>query len=129
MIFPPSNSEFLEEDNFKCVKCGQCCRPIVKLSPDDVVRIEKSGALREEFLAFDPQEEAPIHKDTIRRVNGVCMFLRRKGDEFICSIYDHRPGICRKYPFINREKIIDCRPENWKYWMPIEGVVRKNKEE
>ncbi len=51
------------------------------------------------------------------------MFLRKENDEFVCSIYDHRPDVCRKYPFIDQTKIKDCRPQGFERWVPIEKLV------
>ncbi|MBI2665687.1 YkgJ family cysteine cluster protein, partial [Candidatus Woesearchaeota archaeon] len=124
ITYPPTSEEFLTKKNFACTKCGQCCRPIVKVSEKDILRIEKTGRSRDDFLAFDPTLDGPITKntikDTLQQMNGVCMFLSRKGQEYLCTIYEHRPDVCRKYPFFTgKEKLTDCRPPRWKYWMEL----------
>ena len=50
MTYPPSNKPFLDPATFKCTKCGQCCRPIVKVSEKDIQRIEEAGRKKEDFL-------------------------------------------------------------------------------
>ena len=117
--------KFLDSSDFKCTKCGECCRPIVKVSENAIKRIEESGWKREDFLDVDPISEN-YEKNTLKQVNRACMFLKREGKEFVCSIYEHRPDTCRKYPFImGNEKLTDCRPKNWEKWMPIEDVVMR----
>ena len=115
--------KFLNEKTFKCKQCGQCCRPVVKLSVKDIKRIEKIGMNKEEFLDFDPNK--PEKKDTIKRIKGVCMFLCRKGEKYSCKIYSARPEVCRKYPFFpGVEKLEDCQPRRWKYWMNLKELVK-----
>lgn len=118
MTFPPSNQEFLNSETFQCVKCGECCRPVVKVKEEEIQRIETTGIPRDQFIVPDPVTEDPsIH--TLKQVNGVCMFLKREGDAFVCSIYDERPDTCKKYPFIEKNKLQDCRPKGWERWVPI----------
>lgn len=117
MTFPPSNHEVLTTDNFKCVKCGECCRPVVKVSQEDIKRIKELGV--KNFTEFDTEIESHV----LKQKNNVCMFLRKENDEFVCSIYDHRPDVCRKYPFIDQTKIKDCRPQGFERWVPIEKLV------
>ena len=132
MTYPPTNEQFLTKENFKCTKCGQCCRPIVKVTEKDITRIEETGWKREDFLAIDPKKEESPMKDTLKQKNFVCMFLKKQRDTngeniFICSIYDHRPDICRKYPFIpGKENITDCRPRRWEYGMDLNRLVDKD---
>jgi Fe-S-cluster containining protein len=122
MTFPPSNQEFLNKDTFKCVKCGECCRPVVKVNEEEIQRIEETGKKREDFIVLDPVTEDPSIK-TLKQVNGVCMFLKREGDKFVCSIYNNRPNTCRKYPFTDEGKLKDCRPVGWERWVPIGKIL------
>ena len=116
---------FLDQKTFKCTKCGECCRPIVKVSHEDIKRIEKLGLKKEDFLDFDPLEENPSKKDTIKQRNNVCMFLRRKGEEYFCSIYDNRPKFCRIYPFYkNNLKLKDCKPKYLREPLPLKELVK-----
>jgi hypothetical protein len=77
------------KSSFKCSKCGICCHLRVTPKEKDLGRIEKAGHNREEFL----------DGKSIKLVNSMCFFLRKKGDQAICSIHKHRPDICRKWPF------------------------------
>ena len=87
----------MNKKNFECKKCGECCRPIVLLTEEDIVRIKLLGLREEEFVAIDPIGEE-THK-VLKQKNNVCMFLKRYGENFICNIHQHRPEICRQYPF------------------------------
>jgi Fe-S-cluster containining protein len=126
MTYPPSDKEFLDPKTFKCTKCGECCRPIVKVTEKDIKRIEQTKIKREEFLAFDPLEENPNKKDTLKQNNNVCMFLKRKGEEYFCSIYEHRPDFCRMYPFYKENmKLKDCRPTYLREPPPLNILVKE----
>lgn len=87
------------QSRFNCVTCGLCCSLTVKPSEKDIKRIEKSGHKREEFL----------EKGTLKKIQGYCLFLKKEDmtaksklnmqSNFVCSIYNSRPDICRKWPF------------------------------
>ena len=102
--------KWITQGNFKCTKCGECCRPLVKVNENDIKRIEKAGYKRDEFLDYDPLEINPRRKDILKQKNNVCMFLKRKDEIFVCTIYDHRPKNCRIYPFHKKKEIEDCVP-------------------
>ncbi len=97
--------------NFKCKKCGSCCRT-PRLYKADVERIKKLGYKEEDFVYTDnfgntyPKEK-----------KGWCMFLDKplrgktrtnKCKTAECKIYSARPKICRQYP----SELIDgdCKP-------------------
>lgn len=87
--------------NFNCIRCGLCCAPSVTPTEKDVRRIEKHlGKSREFFL----------ENNSLKKVNGYCMFLKNERGENICSIYNARPSICRRWPF--HKKWI-----SWKWFM------------
>ena len=86
MTFPPSNKEFLNSRTFECIKCGECCRPLVLLSEEDIKRIETFGIKETEFIDVDPLGKK-THK-VLQQKNHVCMFLKKEGEEFICSIHN-----------------------------------------
>ncbi len=117
---------FINPKTFECTKCGECCRPIVKVCKEEISQIEKAGIKKEEFTDFDKD----INSYVLKQNKGVCMFLKRdvneKGDlVFVCSIYDKRPDVCRKYPFFTgKEKLIDCRPGGYERWIDIDKVVK-----
>ena len=96
---------------------------IVKIDEQDITRIEKEGHTRDDFTMPDP-----MGKDftVLKQKNGACVFLKRRGEEFICSIYEQRPEVCRKFPFMKRGlKLTDCRPKNWQKWTPIKEIVKE----
>lgn len=100
---------------FKCRHSNHCCRDVVCLpTPWDVLRIAmNTGRDPRRFLEFlSPEEITGVNKNdptwlkigtkryimALRRdeVQGCC-FLERKSR--LCSIYEHRPLLCRLYPF------------------------------
>jgi len=101
--------------NFKCHSCGHCCTDVVCLpTPWDVLRIAmNTGKNPYKFLEFlMPEEITGVEKSdpTWLEVNGEryimalqrdekvgCFFLDKKTK--FCSIYEHRPLLCRLYPF------------------------------
>jgi Fe-S-cluster containining protein len=125
MTYPPTNDKFLNKDNFNCTKCGQCCRPIVLVNKEEILKIEELGLKQKEFVDVDPLNEDEKN-NALKQVNGVCMFLKRKDEEYYCSIYNHRPSICRKYPFFENEKLKDCRPPRWNLWMDLKDLVKES---
>ncbi len=74
--------------NFKCIRCGKCCRLRVKPNEEDIKRIKKAG--KKNFM----------NEKFIKRVNEnrQCKFLKSKKGIARCSIYKNRPEICRKWP-------------------------------
>jgi len=116
--------EYLNPDTFNCTNCGQCCRLIVKVSEKDIQGIEETGLSRKEFLTYDPVTKNTKTKDVLQHHLGVCTFLRRKGEQYYCAIYEHRPDGCRAYPLVKDNlKLTDCRPRNWERWMPLEKLT------
>jgi Fe-S-cluster containining protein len=78
---------YRHRDRFKCAACGDCCRfrttPIEKA---DVKRLEAAGY--KDFYEIKGDMR-------LRRQRGKCIFL--KDDK--CSVYEHRPTVCREFPF------------------------------
>ncbi|MFH1276646.1 MAG: YkgJ family cysteine cluster protein [Candidatus Woesearchaeota archaeon] len=141
MTYPSSNQKYLDPKTFKCTSCGQCCRPIVLITEEEIKTIESIGMKRKSFIDIDPLNESGTI-NALKQVNGVCMFLKKdntnyddnqnnqnnktkENNKFICSIYNYRPSICRKYPFFDEEKMTDCHPKRWKYWMDINQLVKR----
>lgn len=85
---------------FECRRCGHCCRLHVRLSDADIRRIEKGTKYRQEDFA-----EKNKKKNYIRRINGYCPFLSISKGRAGCTIYDHRPDICRTYPHFKRYRL------------------------
>ena len=105
----------LNPKTFQCCRyCGECCKKtFVWLSPWDVHTIESRGYSKEEFSEPDSNlgKGALVLK---KKSDGSgCIFLKEEPDgTFNCSIYAHRPAICRKYPFFG-DPVSDCRPKTF----------------
>ena len=100
---------------FQCHHSNHCCRDVICLpTPWDVLRIAmNTGADPRRFLEFLSSDEITgVAKSdpTWLKINGnrFLMALRRdvkKGCYFLdkhtryCGIYEHRPILCRLYPF------------------------------
>ena len=88
--------------SFECTQCGNCCSG----PPGHVwVNAEEVKAISE-FLG---RTDGTLDRTHVRRVglrhsltelpDGDCIFLARKGDKSMCSIYPVRPAQCRTWPF------------------------------
>ncbi len=95
--------------NFKCMRCGECCRS-PRLYKTDIERIKKLGYKAEEFAYIDNFGQSYINDK-----NGWCIFLNKRYTNLnkkvklaFCEIYNSRPRICRLYPakLINKS----CKP-------------------
>ena len=103
----------LTPETFDCDRtCADCCKYLtVKLSNKDIKKIKRAGFKEEFFMEFDTHIGSPVLKLTD---NG-CVFLTKKGDKYYCKIYQIRPTVCRKYPFVSSDKIESCKPNSLKY--------------
>lgn len=90
-----------QKEKFKCLRCGKCCRLRVKLSKEDIKRIEKKGHTN--FI----DEDAGNNK-CMKMINLYCIFLTVDTGIASCKIYKQRPEICRKYPFFKNKTMTDC---------------------
>ncbi|MEM2490670.1 MAG: YkgJ family cysteine cluster protein [Candidatus Bathyarchaeia archaeon] len=91
--------DFPEGVRWRCKKCGMCCgdtsdrkRRILAMEYE-VDSISRFTGL--EADAFSYPTGRGLYTHAIRKVNGVCVFLK----EGSCSIYDVRPLVCVFYPF------------------------------
>jgi len=93
-------------ETFICDRtCGECCkRLIVKVGKRDIDRISKGGYSG----FFEPDRH--INGLVLRRNKGGCIFLSKKGKEYLCKIYNVRPKVCTKYPFVNSKVVETCKP-------------------
>ncbi len=102
---------------FACRCCGECCSGKdneVMVSPEEIDLLCKATCLTPDEIA-EPYPEW-IHDQgatfTFGRVlrrgeDGNCMFLENKR----CTVYEHRPHICRTYPFMldgDRLLVFEC---------------------
>lgn len=78
-----------------CLHCANCCKTISpRFKTPDLVRISKflgmkQGQMIEQYLRLDADGDYVVK-------NSPCPFL---GADNYCSIYEARPGDCRKYPY------------------------------
>jgi len=94
---------------FCCRECGGCCR---RVGEDSNLVLVGAAELREIMAATGMKREEIVepYPEFIRAGNGgeytLAWCLRRTLDACIflkdgrCSIYEHRPWICRTYPFM-----------------------------
>ncbi|MFH0737472.1 MAG: YkgJ family cysteine cluster protein [Candidatus Micrarchaeota archaeon] len=95
----------------RCMRCGRCCTRFgVCLTPADIGRISRAtGLATSAFVQAIPDHEDRERKEPSVLIDGerclivlrwrakrICMFYTGGG----CSIYAHRPILCRTYPFI-----------------------------
>lgn len=91
---------------YDCLKCpGYCCSyPVIALNNRDVRRLARR---------FNLDEDVARRKFT-RSGHGYPQIMRRKTDEHFgkicrffdttarrCTVYEHRPEICRKFPKVD----------------------------
>ena len=98
--------------NFRCTCCGNCCRePIVLVTDEDIRRIIAHTAQEAADVVrfYKPAEiewskkqpgwikfRSGRHIMGLRRNRQGCQYL---GGDDLCTIYEHRPITCRRYPF------------------------------
>ncbi|TAL52729.1 MAG: YkgJ family cysteine cluster protein [Nanoarchaeota archaeon] len=86
---------FDESIKFKCTNCGYCCTSSnVEISKDEILGIKGLGkkSFTEEFVNEEHENSTRI-KNTDK---DPCLFLNEKK---LCNVYEHRPSVCRLYPF------------------------------
>jgi Fe-S-cluster containining protein len=97
---------------FRCTCCGDCCRePIVLITDEDIRRIAaRTGQAAVDIVDFYAPAEIEWSKKKpgwiklkskrkilgLRRTKESCQY---QGDDDRCTIYEHRPVACRRYPF------------------------------
>ena len=76
--------------NGKCGRCGQCCSNFIPLTPSELKELQK---------LTETDIEVQIKTNNKGNVLMLCPFLLMSldSDETRCSIYEHRPSICRFY--------------------------------
>jgi Fe-S-cluster containining protein len=105
---------------FQCQRCGDCCRNVeegsnlVMVGPAEIRSIcGATGRAWEEAVEPYPEflEDGKGTRYTfgwcLRREHDRCMFL----DRGRCTVYEHRPWICRTYPFMLGEEglvVFEC---------------------
>ena len=92
------------EEQIDCTTCANCCRHVSPmLSEEDVARLASHlGMSHDEFIAkyLDKTESDPEFPWMMRIKP--CPFLKDNR----CSVYEHRPGTCRGYPYLNKPDLV-----------------------
>jgi Fe-S-cluster containining protein len=84
----------LRKKEFKCTRCGECCKLLVRLKEHDIRRIAKLGHDPNKFVNIVDGDKR------LKQVDGYCIFLLRKDGLARCTIYNVRPKICKDFPKI-----------------------------
>jgi Fe-S-cluster containining protein len=84
-----------------CVKCSNCCKSLI-VGPNyqDVGRLADHleiphAEFKKKYLKKDFEGELVFKQKP-------CSFLKNTG----CSVYQERPGLCRKYPYLDQGNIL-----------------------
>jgi Fe-S-cluster containining protein len=90
-------SLIIGRQKFECLRCGHCCRLLVKLSKDDIARLGK---------ALKPDYIIKVHGITyLKQKNSYCPFLSIRKGQASCDVYKLRPEICRNFPKLKMWKL------------------------
>jgi|GEM_PF-1572758 len=110
----PWESSFPVDTRYDCVRCGLCCFSRIDLMPRDVDHMRRKGLLEDtcNFTTPPSGEYIPTTTELTRMRNvssGACIWL---DDKRLCSKYEHRPFICRTFPFgpavgVDRNLVMD----------------------
>ena len=86
---------------FKCKKCGNCCKgeSSISLSEEDIDRISSFLKIsKTDFLKkYAVQKSNTIIQ--LKTQNGFCIFFDRKTK--LCKIHPAKPKKCKEWPFIS----------------------------
>lgn len=89
------------ETDFKCSRCGFCCRALLSLKSGVVMGMSLT---KEEVDMFDPKyispcmaigTDKPSHIIIYQLNRGICPFINEKNE---CKIYQKRPLVCQSFP-------------------------------
>ena len=101
----------MSKHEFICKQCGFCCKTAggfgIVASKQDIERWVLEG--RYDILDFVDDWKSCLDSDNEnigRDFDAVvgdkpCVFLRRIGKIYSCSIYKTRPQLCREYPYVD----------------------------
>ena len=80
----------LARKEFKCQRCGQCCKLRVFARKEDRENLKKAGYLESDFLT---------KLGHIKKINGFCVFMTVDNGITSCNLHDScKPSICRTFP-------------------------------
>lgn len=118
------------QDTFKCTRCGKCCTEMdaVELSMDDIKPISKSLGMNSQQFIRKYRLERASYKEigTFYRLTWKhgesCPFYSSNA----CSIYEIRPDVCKKYPFLTPEGLEKTKKMDslWFYGAQCEASVK-----
>jgi Fe-S-cluster containining protein len=110
----------IQAQNAACFRCGECCsRYQVLLDKEEEIRLsEYLDMPLGEFIGKYTDPRWPgIDRYLIKQISGKCVFLKSKGNEFLCSIHEVKPRPCQEWsPGLSR---IECRSGLRKCWNVI----------
>jgi Fe-S-cluster containining protein len=94
--------------NYSCAKCpAYCCTYTeIEVTPRDIERLARHFGLEyaqaeERFTKADTKKHVRLLRHKKDKIfDSTCMMLDQEKRR--CTIYDARPGICRKYPDSSR---------------------------
>ena len=96
--------------NFKCGKCGACCKlAISEFAPATLLeKASRGDKFAKEFIAtfspYESEEDAksqfPLYIDLINESGEKVYYYycKKVTSDNLCSDYENRPSICRDYP-------------------------------
>ena len=100
----------LDPTTFTCHRCGECCiKYTVKLSRADIERIKNKGYKEDDFVDIDRHLPGPNKTVLKKKEDYSCVFLKGNKGSYMCQIYDARPIVCRRYPFLKKD-VESCKP-------------------
>lgn len=90
--------------NYSCAKCpGYCCTySEIEVTPRDIERLARYFAVsyataEERYTKEDPTKAVRMLRHKKDRIfDSTCMLFDQ--DKRRCTVYEARPGVCRKYP-------------------------------
>lgn len=95
--------------NFSCKMCGKCCRNrnVILLSPYDIYRACKYLKIKpidfiHKYCYFYVGHESNLPLLILKFKEGFgytfCPFLKKKVENFVCTIQDAKPTVCALFP-------------------------------
>ena len=88
------------EDQIDCTVCGNCCRvATATVSSRDIERLARYFRISESKFITEYTENSEEEGTILKRSDkDGCVFL----DGTTCSVYDHRPDTCGRFPHVVR---------------------------
>ena len=94
--------------NYSCSKCPAFCCTYsdIEVTKHDIERLARHfgiefASAEERFTKLDASKGVPLLRHRKDRIfDSACMFLDQEKRR--CTVYESRPGVCRKYPDSSR---------------------------